>query len=70
MSDPGFTERYNYDDFVPEKYTTTQSWEQSPELDVPAPSFTLWQLEDRSEIELSAVWAENKYTIVEFGSFT
>jgi hypothetical protein len=61
--------RYNYDEFVPEKYEQWMRFDESPPLWARTPDFTLWHL-DGSETLLSAVLAQNQYTVVEFGSFT
>jgi hypothetical protein len=60
---------YNYDQFVPEKFERWMNFESSPVLGQRAPDFPLWHL-DGSATRLSAVWDENRLTIVEFGSFT
>jgi hypothetical protein len=41
----------------------------SPPLGEVAPDFPLWDLEG-AETQLSAVWSQHTYTVVEFGSFT
>lgn len=61
--------RYNYDEFVPEKFEPWLNFEASPPLGEPAPDFPLWRL-DRSRVLLSDIWSQYTYTIVEFGSFT
>jgi hypothetical protein len=61
--------RYNYDAFVPEKFTPWMRFAESPPLGRPAPDFPLWDLEG-AETSLGAVWSAHAYTIVEFGSFT
>lgn len=61
--------RYNYDEFVPEKFEPWMRFDESPPLGAAAPDFPLWTLEGE-ETRLSAVWTANSYTIVEFGSFT
>lgn len=70
MSEANLTARYNYDDFIPEKFEPWMRFEQSPPLGAPAPDFPLWRLSDREETSLSEVWAAHTYTVVEFGSFT
>lgn len=62
-------ERYNYDAFVPAKFSPWMRFDQSPKLGSPAPDFPLWNL-DEAETRLSATWKANLYTVVEFGSFT
>ncbi len=69
MSDPDLLTRYNYDEFIPEKFQPWLNFEASPPLGEPAPDFPLWDLDGR-EISLSAVWSRYTYTVVEFGSFT
>ena len=70
MSDTELIERYNYDEFMPEKVLPWLNFDASPALGQPAPDFPLWRLEDGQETSLSTIWAANTYTIVEFGSFT
>jgi hypothetical protein len=62
-------ESYNYDEFVPRKFTRWMRFEFSPSLGRKAPDFPLWRL-DRSEVQLSEIWSQHAYTILEFGSFT
>lgn len=61
--------RYNYDEFVQDKFMPWLRFGESPPLGQPAPDFPLWHL-DGSETSLSAIWEQHTYTIVEFGSFT
>lgn len=61
--------RYNYDEFVPEKFEPWLNFEASPPLGEQAPDFPLWRL-DGSETRLSEVLRGHIYTVVEFGSFT
>jgi len=61
--------RYNYDEFVPEKFEPWLNFDASPPLGYPAPDFPLWNLDKRVS-RLSEIWSEHTYTIVEFGSFT
>ena len=69
MSDNNLVERYNYDEFIPEKFVPWMRFDHSPPLGESAPDFPLWDLE-RNETSLSAIWSAHTYTIVEFGSFT
>ncbi len=69
MNDPDLLTRYNYDEFISEKFQPWLNFEASPPLGEPAPDFPLWDLDGR-ETSLSAVWARYTYSIVEFGSFT
>ena len=62
--------QYNYPHFVPESFEPLMRFDDSPAVGSKAPSFPLWRLEDRVEVQLSAVLKENLYTVVEFGSFT
>lgn len=41
----------------------------SPPLGQPAPDFPLWDLDGR-ETRLMNIWAQQNYTVVEFGSIT
>lgn len=61
--------RYNYDSFVPEKFEPWDNFDASPKTGSAAPEFKLWQL-DQTPVSLSAILAQNDYTIIEFGSFT
>jgi hypothetical protein len=69
MSDPVLLTRYNYDEFVPEKFEPWMNFSASPPLGTPGPDFPVWDLEER-EHQLSSIWSAQQYTIVEFGSFT
>ncbi len=70
MTTDDLIHRYNYDEFIMEKVQPWMRFDESPALGQPAPSFPLWQLEDRAETALSAIWGAHRFTIVEFGSFT
>lgn len=61
--------RYNYDEFVPEKFEPWLNFAASPPLGDPGLDFPLWELDER-ETSLSRIWAQYTFTIVEFGSFT
>ena len=63
------TAAYNYDEFTEEKVMPWLNFEGSPPLGETAPDFPLWHL-DGSQTTLSQIWAENRFTVVEFGSFT
>lgn len=67
--DPDFLARYNYDAFVPEKFTPWMNFEQSPPLGQTAPDFPLWPLVG-GETTLSTLWSAYTFLVVEFGSFT
>lgn len=69
MEDQDLIVRYNYDEFVPEKFEPWMKFDESPPVGVAAPDFPLWTLAGE-ETSLSAVWSRHTYTIVEFGSFT
>lgn len=69
MSYTDLVSHYNYDEFIPEKFEPWLNFENSPRLGAQAPDFPLWHL-DGQETRLSDVWSNNRYTIVEFGSFT
>jgi hypothetical protein len=69
MDESDLLNRYNYDEFIPEKFGPWLNFSASPPLGEVAPDFPLWDL-DGGETCLSAIWARNAYTIVEFGSFT
>ena len=61
--------KYNYDEFIPEKFMPWMQFPSSPMLGAAAPDFPLWNL-DGSETSLKSTWSANKLTVVEFGSFT
>ena len=61
--------RYNYDEFVPDKFEPWMNYHNSPELGARTSNFSLWTL-DGDETTLFQILKENLYTIVEFGSFT
>ncbi|KAA3647861.1 MAG: hypothetical protein DWQ07_02420 [Chloroflexi bacterium] len=67
--DSDLIQRYNYDEFVPEKFGPWMRFLESPAVGQKGPDFPLWDLEE-NETSLSAIWSQNAYTIVEFGSFT
>ncbi|MBW8010561.1 MAG: hypothetical protein FVQ83_04860 [Chloroflexi bacterium] len=69
MNDADLIARYNYDEFVPEKFGPWMRFGESPPLGEPAPDFHLWDLEEK-ETSLKEIWSQSKYTVVEFGSFT
>lgn len=69
MEENSLIEQYNYDSFVPEKFTPWMKFDASPPLGKPAPDFPLWDL-DGVKTQLSEIWSEHAYTIMEFGSFT
>lgn len=69
MDENNLIKRYNYDSFVPEKFTQWMNFKASPTLGQPAPDFPLWDL-DGMQTRLSEVWMNHAYSIVEFGSFT
>lgn len=69
MNDSDLLVRYNYAEFVPEKFGPWLNFAASPSLGQAAPDFPLWDL-DGGETRLSAIWTRHAYTIVEFGSFT
>jgi len=68
--DKDLLRRYNYDEFVPDKFMPWMRFDESPMLGSAAPDFPLWRLEDQSETSLQAWWASRLYLVVEFGSFT
>ena len=60
---------YNYDIFIDEKFDRWSNFEASPPLGQPAPDFPLTTL-DEETVQLSAIWRQTPYTVVEFGSLT
>ena len=69
MAGQSLIERYNYDEFIREKFELGMRFDESPPLGEPAPDFPLWDLDGR-ETRLSGVWSAHAHTILEFGSFT
>lgn len=69
MSDSDLLHRYNYAEFSEETAFPWVRFDESPDLGQTAPDFPLWTLDER-ETALSAIWGENLFTVVEFGSFT
>lgn len=61
--------QYNYDEFIPEKFTPWMRFDQSPVLGERGPDFPLWHLDER-ETTLHETLSRHDYTVVEFGSFT
>ncbi len=69
MADGDLLSRYNYDEFVPEKFQPWLNFAGSPPLGQLAPDFPLRSL-DGTETRLSTIWSQFAYTVVEFGSIT
>lgn len=69
MTNDDLIKRYNYSEFIPEKFEPWLNFEASPLLGQPAPEFPLWHL-DGTKTSLSEIWSQYRYTVVEFGSFT
>jgi hypothetical protein len=69
MDDADLLMRYNYDEFVREKFEPWLRFHDGPPLGTRAPDFPLWTL-DGSETRLSEIWSRHLYTVVEFDSFT
>lgn len=69
MAPKDLLSQYNYDVFVPEKFSRWMNFDASPPIGKPAPDFALWHL-DKRETRLSTIWSKNALTVVEFGSFT
>lgn len=67
--DTELVKRYNYDEFVGEKFRPWMRYDQSPSLGVLAPDFPLLHL-DGTESTLAELWSKNSFLIIEFGSFT
>ena len=68
--DNDLLERYNYDEFVPEKFEPWMTFDDSPPLGEVAPDFPIWHLDNHQKSSLKALWSNNTYLVVEFGSFT
>lgn len=69
MSDQALIERYNYAVFKRENFEEWMQWDKSPTISSTGPDFPLWTL-DEHETSLSALWSQQQYLVVEFGSFT
>jgi len=69
MEQDEMVSQYNYDAFVPEKFTRWMNFEASPPIGKPASDYPLWHLDER-ESRLSNIWSKNLLTVFEFGSFT
>ena len=69
MADNDLLTRYNYDEFIPEKFQPWMQFNESPPLRELAPDFPLTRL-DGSAVTLKEVVSSHTYTIAEFGSFT
>ncbi len=63
------TKAYNYDIFVGAKIERWLNFEASPLIGVPAPDFPLTTLAGQT-VNLSKIWRQAPYTIIEFGSLT
>ena len=61
--------RYNYNEFVIEKFRPWMRFDQSPPLGPKAPDFPLLHL-DGTETMLADLWSKYSFLIIEFGSFT
>lgn len=62
--------QYNHDEFVMSKVSRWMKWEASPNLGSKATSFPLWDADTQAETALETWWKDNRYLVVEFGSFT
>ena len=69
-TDKELLQRYNYDEFRPEKFSPWMRFDESPPIGEVGPDFTLWDTDDKSETRLSEIWSAHTFTVVEFGSFT
>lgn len=69
MSTNDLIAAYNYASFTEENVAPWMNFAGSPPLGELAPDFPLWHL-DGSETSLSLILAENRFTVVEFGSYT
>ncbi len=61
--------KYNYDEFVDEKFERWMRFDESPRLGSPAPDHTLTTL-DGHAVKLSDIRRKNVFTVIEFGSLT
>lgn len=69
MASPLSVEDYNYPIFHRRYFDKLMNWDIAPPVGSDAPDFPLWQL-DGTETSLSTLWKDQKFLIVEFGSFT
>ncbi len=60
---------YNYAEFTEDNVAPWMNFAGSPPLGETAPDFPLWHL-DGNETSLSQIFTANRFTVVEFGSFT
>lgn len=70
MTSTDLLTHYNYDAFVPENFMQWMRFGESPKVGTDLLDFPLWQIEDQLETSLKAITSENRFTVVEFGSFT
>jgi len=69
MAEQALVDAYNYDVFHRRNFSKWMNWDEAPVVGTEAPDFPLWHL-DKTETSLSKLWGENKFLVVEFGSFT
>jgi hypothetical protein len=69
MTDLEIATAYNYAEFTKANALPWLNFEGSPSLGETAPDFPLWHL-DGTQTSLSQIVAANRFTVVEFGSFT
>lgn len=60
---------YNYDAFTAANVAPLMRFADSPPLGRPGPDFPLWTLK-AAPTTLSALWRDQAYLVVEFGSLT
>ncbi len=69
MTTTDLMKAYNYDSFTEENVAPWMNFMDSPPLGETMPDFPLWHL-GGTETNLSQILAANRFTVVEFGSFT
>ena len=71
MDQDTLVERYNYPCFEPEAFGPwLDAFETAPRAGDRVADFGLYDLADRSEVRLAELLRRNKFTVLEFGSFT
>ena len=69
MTPADLIKAYNYEIFSEENVAPWMNFAGSPPVGETAPDFPLWQL-DGAETSLRQIVTANRFTVVEFGSFT
>lgn len=62
--------RYNYPEFSPRYFEPWMRFDVSPSAGEIGADFPLWCAETGTETTLAEQWSQQRYTVIEFGSFT